>query len=457
MTEVLIPIESSEHIDASSKEYSLYVCEQRAIPKASDGLKSAQRKALFLMMTKAGEIKTVSLSGETISRGLYVHGDTSMSDTVSLLAAPYSNNLPWLEGIGTFGTKVNPRAFAAPRYTYVKRSKASEEILYADRDIVPMQENYDGSTSEPTHFLPIIPTVLLNGVSGIAVGWSTEILPRALDDLIRATAAAIDGKRFKYLTPKYEFLDIDVEKLEDNSWEFRGKVTIQDAQTVIVNELPPDLSLEKFKDRLIALEDDSQIQTYTDHSSDKICIEVKFKRGMLKDKDDKWVVKTLKLTSRKKERIVVVDWDNKSIRQFDSAEQLIKEFVEVRFGFYIKRFDKFLKDDSYELKYWKALKLCFDDGLPTRILKAKDKAAVCADIKSITKAAGPDETQIDRIAGTSSYNWAKDRYAVVQARIKELEANIEKYKKLLANPDDIRDIFKAEVLSLGKQKFDVDR
>ena len=456
MNEVLVKVKPSDHIDESSKEYSLYVCEQRAIPKAIDGLKSAQRKALYLMQTRAGEIKTVSLAGEMISSGLYIHGDASASDTCSLLAAPYCNNLPWLMGIGTFGTKVSPKSYAAPRYTYVKRPKYAEEILYADKDVIPMQENYDGSTKEPTHFLPIIPTVLLNGVSGIAVGWSTDILPRSLADLVNATAKAIEGKRFNALKPKYEYMNCDVEKVDD-SWVFSGKVTVKDHATAVITELPPDLSLEKFKDRLNKLEDDQKIQSYTDNSTDHIDIEVKFKRGSLKTVSDEDLVKLFKLTTRKTERIVTVDWDNKSIRQFESAEQLIKEFVEERFKFYVSRFEKLRDDDEYDLRYWKALKLCFDKNLPTDILKAKDKAAVVSKIQTITKSCKLDDKQVERIASVPSYNWAKDRYAVVKARIKELEGNIKKYKGLLAKPDGIRDIFKSEVLSIGKMKIEVER
>lgn len=457
MKEILIQVGTSEHINSSSKEYALYVGEQRAIPKAIDGLKSAQRKALFLMMTRGGEIKTVSLSGETISKGLYVHGDVSMSDTISLLAAPYSNNLPWLLGIGTFGTKVNPKAFAAPRYTYVKRAKHADEILFTDKDIIPMQENYDGSTEEPLHFIPIIPTVLLNGVSGIAVGWSTEILPRSVNDLIKATVSAIEGKKFKAPAPTYEYLDCTATNIEGNAWEFSGRVKILNSSTCEVQELPPDLTLEKFRDRLIQLEDQKIIRTFTDHSADKIRIEICFPRGALVDKDEAWVIKTLKLTSRKTERIVAVDWDNKSIRQFESAEQLIKEFVEIRFRFYVTRFEKLLKDDTYELNYWKGVKLCFEKGLPAEILNAKDKAAVIACIRQITKSCKLDDDQIEKIAGIASYNWAKDRYKVVQDRIKELEGSIKKYTDLLANHDDIRDIYRQEVLALRGKKFEVER
>ena len=83
---------SSEYINDSSLDYSLYVCEKRGIPALGDGLKDVHRKALYLLRNKKHEIKTISHSGETISSGLYLHGDTAASDAIGKLAAPYQNN-----------------------------------------------------------------------------------------------------------------------------------------------------------------------------------------------------------------------------------------------------------------------------------------------------------------------------------------------------------------------------
>jgi len=176
-TKIKIPT-TSDYIKDTSRDYSIYVCEQRAIPNVSDGLKDSQRKALWTIRNKSEKIKTISLAGEMISGGLYLAGDTSAAMAISMLAAPYVNNVTLLDGIGAFGTRVAPvEGIGAPRYTYVKKNKSSDMLLYKDLDIVPVKDNYDGSTKQPEHFLPLIPLVLLNGVSGIAVGWSTDILP----------------------------------------------------------------------------------------------------------------------------------------------------------------------------------------------------------------------------------------------------------------------------------------
>ena len=446
-------VKPSDYILDTSRDYSIYVCENRAIPKVTDGLKDGQRKAMYLMRNRTDKIKTVSLAGEMISSELYLHGDASASGTISMLAAPYVNNVPYFEGIGQFGTRTAPTDVGAPRYTYVKKGAAANQLVFQDLSVVPMKENHDGSRMEPVTFLPIIPIVLLNSVSGIAVGWSTEILPRGLKDLINATIAAIDGKKVKRLIPNYEFLNVDVEHIEDNAWLFSGKIDVVSASTVRITELPPDLTLDKFKERLIKMEDDGKIKDFIDRSTKLIDIEVKFKRGGVKDWSDEKALNFFKLKSKKTERIVVIDWSGKAIRQYESAEQVVVDFVEWRFGYYIKRYQKLLSDTSYELKFWKGIKKCFDDDLPSRLIKLKDKKSIEIEVETITKTIGLDEEQIDKIASLPTYRWAKDALQQCKDKIKELSELEKEYKRLLKNPGDIKKIFRDEVMALKKQKF----
>lgn len=450
----LLNIDASTYVLTTSREYSIYSCESRAIPKVTDGLKDAQRKALWLLRSRAEKTKTISLAGEMISSGLYLHGDQSAAGAISLMAAPFCNNVPLLEGIGTFGTRVAPvDGIGAPRYTYVKRSKASDALMLRDLDIVPLKDNYDGSTKEPEFFLPLIPTVLLNGVSGIAVGWSTEILPRGLSELIEATVAALDGKKVKVLAPKYEYLSVDVKNIEGNTWEISGRVEILDTSTIRVKELPPDLSLEKFKERLNTMEDEDKITSYTDRSTSTINIEVKFKRGSIKDWTETKALDFFKLKQKKSERIVVIDWNGKAIRQYESAEQLVKDFVAWRLGWYTKRYEKMLADDEYELRYWKGLEACFKGKLPEKLLTYKNKAELDAAVRELTSKIGLDDKQVESIVGISTFRWAKDYLEVVKARIKELQESIKGFKANLADPDALKAIYREELMELKKLKL----
>lgn len=438
---------SSEYLLDTSRDYSMYVCQNRAIPSASDGLKDGQRKALWLIRNMSDKIKTVSLSGLMIQSGLFLHGDASASDAISKLAGPYLNNIPLLDGIGTFGTRVAPvDGIGAPRYTYVKKSKAAQAFLYRDLDIVPLKENYDGSTMEPVTFLPIIPLVLLNGISGIAVGWATNILPRSPKDLITATLAAIDGKKIKKLVPHFSYLDVSVKELEDGSWEFAGKAEVVDSTIAKITELPPDMSLEKFRDRLDAMEEEGKIQTYEDNSTKVIDITVRFKRGDLKSHTNESLIDFFKLRSKRSEKIVVIDWNAESIREYETAEQLVVDFVDWRFKQYVRRYAQMLVDAQYELKFWQGVKACFDQKLPDTVLNAKNKKEIEQLVEAITK--DLDESQIDKIASFPTYRWAKDAYEDVKKKIKELQDSAKEYKDLLDHPEKIKTIFRDEVSAL---------
>lgn len=445
---------ASQYIKEISKDYSIYVCENRAVPRVTDGLKDSQRKMLWLLRHRSDKIKTISLSGLSISENLYLHGDASASDAISRLAAPYCNNIPLIQGIGSFGTRVAPvDGIGASRYTYVKKYRATEKLIYPDIDIVPLRENYDGSTMEPETFLPIIPTVLLNGVSGIAVGWSTDILPRKLSDIIDATIAALDGKKVKTLVPTYSYLQCNVQHIEDNSWRFTGKCKITDTSTIVVTELPPDLTLEKFKDKLNTMEEEGKINTYIDRSTENIEVTVKFARGAVKGWTEEKAIEFLKLSQKKSERIVVIGWNGHSIVQYKSAEQLVKDFVEWRLGWYVKRYENMLLEDSDELKFWKGVKACFDGKLPAKLPKKKNKAEVETEVQSLTKTIGLSDGQVNKIVGLPTYKWALDEYENVQKRIADLEANIADYTAILNNDNLIKGIYREELQALKKEKF----
>lgn len=442
--------DTTSFIKETSREYSIYVCQSRGIPSVSDGLKDAQRKALFVMKTINEKIKTISLSGRLISENIYLHGDAAAADTISLMAAPYCNNVPLLSGIGAFGTRIGPNDWGAPRYTYVKKNTHTEHLIYRDYDIIPLKENYDGSVMEPKHFLPLIPMVLLNGVSGIAVGWSTEILPRSLSSLIDATLAAIDNKKkLSDLLPEYEYLQTDVRPLGANAYEFTGKVEI-DGSSVIVKELPPDLSLEKFKARLNKMEDEELIQTYVDRSTKDILVEIRFKRGTISSWTPEKAIEFLKLKSKTTERLVVLDWDGNNIKQYENPEQLVRDFVSWRLGFYTVRFNKLIAEASEQLRWNLALKACYDKQLPAYLPKANDRAEIIDKISQITHGIGINDDQLSRIAALPSYRWAKDSYQDILKNIEDLKLTVADYQDTVSNPDKLRAIYRQEVVQLKK-------
>jgi DNA topoisomerase-2 len=446
----LLTVSSSEFINRSSREYAIYTAQNRAIPSSCDGLKDGQRKALWIIRNQSEKIKTVSLAGNMLSANIFLHGDASASETISRLAAPYLNNVPLLEGIGAFGTRVAPDGWGAPRYTYVKKSKVSEKLVYPDLDIVPLKPNYDGSVMEPANFLPLIPLALLNGISGIAVGWSTEIMPHSLKDIVNATVAAIDAKPMPKLAPHFEQMNVNIKGIGDNAYEFTGKVVLESDTLIRVTELPPDLSLERFKARLNQMEDNGEINTYTDRSTKHINIEIRFKRGVLNGWTEQKAVDFLKLKSKATQRIVVLDFNNSSIRQYDRAEDLVRAFVEWRLGWYTVRFTKQIEQLTRDLNFACAIKACVEGKLPQFLPTAGSKSDVEQRVLQLTKKIPLDANQIERIVGFPSYRWAKDSIGKIDQEIAELSQKIVDLEQTLNNPKRLRDIYKQEVLSLLK-------
>jgi len=444
---------TSDFINTSSREYAIYTAQNRAIPSVCDGLKDGQRKMLWLMRTRQEKVKTISLAGQVIQEGLFLHGDTSAAETISRLAAPYLNNVPLLEGVGAFGTRVGPDSWGAPRYTYVKRHAVAQALLYPDLDLVPMKPNYDGSVLEPVNFLPLIPLVLLNGVSGIAVGWSTDILPHSLDSLIDATVAAIDQKPLPNLVPSYDFLQVKVRELGNNSYEFTGQVTVASATLLKVTELPPDLSLEKFRARLNQMEDDDLIHSYTDRSTKTIDIEIRMKRGSMDNWTTEQAVNFLKLRSKSTQRLVVLDFNNTSIRQFATTSELVQAFVEWRLTWYTKRYQKLIEQTQRELTWYQALKLCYDQKLPAFLSQAANKQAIVERVQKITHKLPIEVEQIDRITQLPSYRWAQDQYQDTLDKISEQEKLLAQYQAQLASPQALRKQYRQEVTALKKLKL----
>lgn len=448
---------TSKYLYDTSREFAIYVCGNRAIPYVVDGLKHGQRIALWLLQNRADKIKTVALGGLMSAERLYVHGDVSATNAIGLLAAPYKNNVPLIEGLGQFGNRVAPvEGIGAPRYTEVRRSKAAEAFLYKDLDLVPLRDNYDGSNKEPVHFLPLIPTVLLNGVAGVAVGWSTEILPRSLKGLITATQDALNGaKTIRGLEPFYERYNIAVKKLNSNQYEFSGRATVLDSSTVHISELPPGLSVENFRKRLIQMEEAETIINFTDRSTEVINVTVKFKRGSVKDWTEDQALDFFKLREKITERIVVIDWNGNSIRTYDDPANLVRDFVAWRLNWYTLRYKKLKEDAETERNYWRILNALFESAaFMKEVGKFQNRAAMETLITSVVQKAKITilPGQMERVVGLPIYRWTKEFAAQVKLKIKGLDDDIKGYSETLNSPAKLKAVYMSELDEIKKLK-----
>ncbi len=452
---------SSEYILRTSREYGIYTLDHRAIPALTDGLKSSQRIVLWMLRNRPEKIKTIALAGQMIASELYLHGDVSAANTASMLAGPYCNNRPLVHGIGAFGTRANPTSFAAPRYTSVKRSKIAQDILYVDLDVVPMVDNHDGSNQMPGTFLPLIPLVLLNGVRGIATGWSTTILPRRYEDLVGAVQDVLSRKPIRNLMPHYENRDVTIRDIgtreEPNKYIISGKAVQKNTTTVTVTELPPDMSLETFREKLSMLEDEGKITGWTDRSTKTINITVKMTRAKLNGLSNEALVEFLKLRTTATENIVVQGVGGSNIITYDSIEKLVKDWVEWRLGLYLDRFEKLLSDEKTTNLFWRYVIACFDgfDAMEhppmsvyartATVLELRDYISFLGKMHKLPKA--PAEL-IDRIMNLPIFRWTADGQEKAHAEYAESNHRLANYKEMVDSDRLRKALFKREVKAL---------
>ena len=203
--EKLIPINIEEAMKSAYIDYSMSVIVSRALPDVRDGLKPVHRRVLFGMSelglrSNSKYKKSAFIVGEVLGK-YHPHGDSSVYNTMVRMAQDWSLRYMLVDGQGNFGS-IDGDSPAAMRYTEARLKKISEDMVEdLDKDTVDFQLNYDDSIKEPTVLPTKIPSLLVNGASGIAVGMATNMPPHNLSEVIDGTVAYIKNN------------DIEIEEL----------------------------------------------------------------------------------------------------------------------------------------------------------------------------------------------------------------------------------------------------
>lgn len=194
--ENIIPINIADEMRGAYIDYSMSVIVARALPDVRDGLKPVHRRVLYGMQElglahNKPFRKSARIVGDVLGK-YHPHGDTSVYDAMVRMAQEWSLRYPLVHGQGNFGS-VDGDQPAAMRYTEARLTRSAEELL-ADlgKDTVDFQANFDGSLEEPMVLPAKLPTLLINGTSGIAVGMATNMPPHNLREVISGIIAYID-------------------------------------------------------------------------------------------------------------------------------------------------------------------------------------------------------------------------------------------------------------------------
>ena len=289
--------------------YSMSVIVSRALPDVRDGLKPVHRRVLFGSSELGANWnrpykKCARTVGEVLGK-YHPHGDSSVYDALVRMAQPWSLRYPLIDGQGNFGS-IDGDSAAAMRYTESRMEKISSEMLRdIEKETVSWQPNFDDTIEEPSVLPTVIPTLLMNGADGIAVGMATKIPPHNLKELISGLIALLENQ------------EITIEELIENHIKgpdfptggtiigtdgikdayntgrgkllIRGKAEIEETSTgrerIIINEIPYQVNKSNLIEKIAHLVRDKKLEGISDlrDESDKdgIRIVVECKRDAI--------------------------------------------------------------------------------------------------------------------------------------------------------------------------------
>lgn len=194
--ENVIQLDFSEEMKTSYRDYAMSVIVSRALPDVRDGLKPVQRRILYAMKELGlspdkPHRKSARIVGDTMGK-YHPHGDSSIYEALVHMTEAYSLNAPLVDGHGNFGS-IDGDGAAAMRYTEARLSPAAMTLLgNLDKGLVEFMPNFDDSEKEPVVLPAMLPNLLINGTTGIAVGMATNIPPHNPAEVVDAVIAYMD-------------------------------------------------------------------------------------------------------------------------------------------------------------------------------------------------------------------------------------------------------------------------
>ena len=306
----ILPVDIEEEMKQSYLDYAMSVIVGRALPDVRDGLKPVHRRVLFAMSELGNEWnkpykKSARVVGDVIGK-YHPHGDQAVYDTIVRMAQPFSLRYMLVDGQGNFGS-VDGDAAAAMRYTEVRMSRIAHELLAdIDKETVDFVPNYDESEREPTVLPARIPSLLINGSSGIAVGMATNIPPHNIKEVINACVAFIDNPALDIRGimehipgpdfPTYGIIN-GARGISEAYATGRGRIYVRartevetetnGKQRIIVTELPYQVNKARLIEKIAELVKEKKIEGITElrDESDKdgMRVVIELRRGEITD------------------------------------------------------------------------------------------------------------------------------------------------------------------------------
>lgn len=308
---------------------------KRSIAHVADGLKPSQRKVMYSCFQKnlKDEMKVAQLAAYVAEKSAYHHGEVSLAETIVKLANDYtgSNNINLLEPCGQFGTRLmGGKDASQTRYIFTKLSKEARTIFDPRDDDILTYLDDDGRSIEPEYYMPTLPMVLVNGSEGIGTGFSCYVPPFNPEDIKTNILNFTRGQGMNKMTPWFRGFKGTIQKQDDDSWVTRGVWTII-GKTIKISELPPGRWTQDYKEHLDTLVEKKTIGSFTNNSTTE---NVDF---VIQDYSGKDLVKDLKLEKTIRCSNMHLFHPTKGICKYESAEDILEDFITLRVEHYVKR------------------------------------------------------------------------------------------------------------------------
>jgi len=475
--EVIIERSFEDEVSESYLTYSLSVIIGRAIPDVRDGLKPVQRRIIYAMHElglthRSGHKKSARIVGEVMGK-YHPHGDAPIYDALVRMAQDFSMRYPLVDGQGNFGS-IDRDPPAAMRYTEARLSKIAQELVKdIDKNTVKMIPNFDNSLEEPEVLPSAIPTLLMNGASGIAVGMATNIPPHNLRDLVDAIVAyikdpEIDVEELFKILKGPDFPTGGIVQYSDEmkqlyltgrgKFTVRAKVNIEESKSgprIVITEIPYGVSKADIVTQIAKYaENDDSIRNLRDESDRKgIRVVVELKKNAV----PKLVLNRLFLRTSLQVtfggHLLVIDEQKRP--RLMNLKELIAAFVK-------HRFDVITKKTEYELE--KATKrahileglMAATRAISTVVDMIRNSRTVEEAKEALMEVLGVTETQATAILEMRLSRLTSLESDKLAAEYAQLNEDIRRYKELLENPDLVYKTIAEDLLRV-KEEYGDDR
>ena len=469
-----------EEMQTSYLDYAMSVIVARALPDVRDGLKPVHRRILYAMwklgLTSHAKFrKSATVVGEVLGK-YHPHGDVAVYDSLVRMAQDFAMRYPLVNGQGNFGSMDGDSA-AAMRYTESKLQALSDELLTdIEKDTVNFRPNYDGSHQEPEVLPARLPTLLLNGSLGIAVGMATNIPPHNLGEVIDAVVCLIDnpaaevddlmehikGPDFPTGGIIYNINEIkQAYATGKGSIVMRAKTEIVEAKggsfNIIVSEVPYQVNKASVLEKIADLVKDKKIDGIKDLRDESNKDGVRVVIELKKDTYPQKILNRLFTLTQFQETfhvnsLALIDGIQPKVL---TLKNILEEYIKHRQNVVTRRTQYELNKARERAHILEGLKKAIDniDDVIKLIKKSNDRQAAK---KALIKRYKFTDRQTEAILEMRLHQLANLERQKIQTELKEKRALIKELEALLKSPKKILSIIKKEVIKI-KEKYGDER